>query len=203
MASRSIHPSSSRQSAVPPGTWLQRAAPWPKSNRIRKTFQETQTMADVPLLRCFVDGQWIETPQRFPNINPVNGQLVAQVCEADAATVDRAVQAANRASKETWRTLNTQERAVLLHRIADGIEQRFDDFVQAEVLDTGRPVHQARSLDVARGIANFRTFADLIKTGSSEMFEGNAPDGARIISYVTRKPLGAIGIISPWNLPLL
>ncbi|NYT83999.1 2-hydroxymuconic semialdehyde dehydrogenase [Pollutimonas harenae] len=160
-------------------------------------------MADVPLLRCFVDGQWLETPHRFSNINPVNGQLVSMVCEADAATVQHAVAAANRASQDTWKHLNLNERAALLHRIADGIEQRFDEFVQAEVSDTGRPVHQARSLDVARGIANFRTFADLIKTGSSEMFEGIAPDGAKIINYITRKPLGTVGIISPWNLPLL
>ncbi|MCC2596962.1 2-hydroxymuconic semialdehyde dehydrogenase [Pusillimonas sp. MFBS29] len=160
-------------------------------------------MADVPLLRCFVDGQWLKTPERFANINPVNGQLVNQVCAADTSVVQRAVEAANRASQDTWKTLNVNERAALLHRIADGIERRFDDFVQAEVMDTGRPMHQARSLDVARGIANFRTFADLIKTASSEMFEGIAPDGGRTLNYVTRKPLGIVGIISPWNLPLL
>lgn len=160
-------------------------------------------MADVPLLRCFVDGQWLETPQRFANINPVNGQLIAQVCAADAATVQLAVDAARRASQDTWKSLNINERAALLHRIADGMAQRFDDFVQAEVRDTGRPMHQARSLDVARGIANFRTFADLIKTASSEMFEGIAPDGAKTLNYVTRKPLGTVGIIAPWNLPLL
>src|SRR5690606_32779476 len=65
------------------------------------------------------------------------------------------------------------------------------------------PVHQARSLDVARGIANFRTFADLIKTSSSELYESTLPDGAKMLNYVCRKPLGTIGIVSPWNLPLL
>jgi aminomuconate-semialdehyde/2-hydroxymuconate-6-semialdehyde dehydrogenase len=160
-------------------------------------------MTDLPLLRCFVDGQWVETQHRFPNINPVNGQLIGRVCEADAATVSRAVEAANRASQGTWKTLTVQERSAMLHRIADGIEQRFEDFVAAEVLDTGRPVHQARSLDVARGIANFRTFADLIKTTASEFYESDLPDGARMLNYVSRKPLGTIGVISPWNLPLL
>ncbi|WP_442596001.1 2-hydroxymuconic semialdehyde dehydrogenase [Parapusillimonas sp. JC17] len=160
-------------------------------------------MTDLPLLRCFVDGQWVETHHRFPNINPVNGQLIGRVCEADAATVSRAVEAANRAAQGPWRTLTVQERSALLHRIADGIEQRFEDFVAAEVLDTGRPVHQARSLDVARGIANFRSFADLIKTSSSELYESALPDGAKMLNYVCRKPLGTIGIISPWNLPLL
>lgn len=160
-------------------------------------------MTDLPLLRCFVDGQWVETHHRFPNINPVNGQLIARVCEADAATVSRAVEAANRAAQGPWKTLTVHERSALLHRIADGIEHRFEDFVEAEVLDTGRPVHQARSLDVARGIANFRTFADLIKTASSELYESSLPDGAKMLNYVCRKPLGTIGVISPWNLPLL
>jgi aminomuconate-semialdehyde/2-hydroxymuconate-6-semialdehyde dehydrogenase len=160
-------------------------------------------MTDQPLLRCFVDGQWVETSHRFPNINPVNGQLIGRVCEADAATVSRAVEAAKRASEGTWKTLTVQERASLLHRIADGIEQRFEEFVMAEVRDTGRPVHQARSLDVARGIANFRMFADLIKTSAGELYESALPDGTRMHNYVSRKPLGTIAVISPWNLPLL
>jgi aminomuconate-semialdehyde/2-hydroxymuconate-6-semialdehyde dehydrogenase len=160
-------------------------------------------MASVQLLRCFIDGQWVETDRRFSNVNPVNGEVFAQVCEADAATVQRAIQAANRACSGPWKKFSAVERAAALRRIADGIEQRFEAFVQAEVMDTGRPVHQARSLDVARGIANFRTFADLITTASGDMFESAAPDGAKVINYVTRKPLGTIGIISPWNLPLL
>lgn len=162
-----------------------------------------QGAASTPLLRCFIDGAWVETARTFDNINPVNGQLISRVCEADRDTVNAAISAANRAAKGGWRGTSVTERAALLHRIADGIEQRFDDFVAAEVADTGRPVHQARTLDVARGVANFRTFADLIKTASSEMFESTAADGAKILNYVVRKPLGTIGIISPWNLPLL
>jgi len=157
----------------------------------------------VPLLRCFVDGVWVETGCSFDNINPVDGSVVSRVCEADRHTVDAAIQAARRASRGAWARQGAAQRAAALRRIADGIEQRFDDFVAAEVADTGRPVHQARSLDVARGIANFRSFADLIATAGSEMFEGAAPDGARVLNYVTRKPLGVVGVISPWNLPLL
>ncbi|TEA78252.1 2-hydroxymuconic semialdehyde dehydrogenase [Allopusillimonas ginsengisoli] len=160
-------------------------------------------MVKKSLLRCFVDGQWITTKQRFSNINPVNGEIAGQVCEADAALVDRAVQAARAAQRGPWGSLSTAERAALLHRIADGIEQRFEDFVAAEVLDTGRPVQQARTLDVPRGIANFRSFANLIATASSEMYDSTAADGGRVINYVNRKPLGTVAVISPWNLPLL
>ncbi|OWT58401.1 2-hydroxymuconic semialdehyde dehydrogenase [Candidimonas nitroreducens] len=157
----------------------------------------------VPLLRCFVDGAWVETGRSFDNINPVNGRIVSRVCEADRQTVDAAIQAARRASRGEWGRQSAALRAAALRRIADGIEQRFDDFVAAEVADTGRPVHQARSLDVARGIANFRSFADLIATAGSEMFEGTAADGSKVLNYVARKPLGVVGVISPWNLPLL
>ncbi|HUG57407.1 MAG TPA: aldehyde dehydrogenase family protein, partial [Candidimonas sp.] len=87
-------------------------------------------MASVQLLRCFIDGQWVETAQQFSNINPVNGQVFAQVCEADAATVQQAIQAANRASAGPWKSASAVERAAALCRIADGIEQRFDEFVQ-------------------------------------------------------------------------
>ena len=160
-------------------------------------------MAKLPILRCFVDGQWVSTRKRFPDINPVNGETVAQVCEADSALVERAVQAARAARQGQWASLSAAERAAVLHRIADGIEQRFDDFVAAEVLDTGRPTQLARTLDVPRGIANFRTFANLIATAGSEMYESTSADGARVINYVNRKPLGTVAVIAPWNLPLL
>lgn len=158
---------------------------------------------NVPLLRHYIDGEFVDSARTFPNTSPVNGTLLAHVCEADAALVDRAVTAARRARHGAWGNASAAERAATLHRIADGIEKRFDAFVAAEVTDTGRPVHQARTLDIARGVANFRTFADLVKTAGSELFEMRAGDGSDIMNYVVRKPLGVIGIISPWNLPLL
>src|SRR5690606_30242591 len=139
-------------------------------------------MASVQLLRCFIDGQWVETDQRFSNVNPVNGEVFAQVCEADAATVQQAIQAANRACSGPWRQFSTAERAAALRRIADGIAQRFEAFVQAELMDTGRPVPQGRSLDGARGIANSRTFAALMTTPSRDMSDSAAPDGANFIN---------------------
>lgn len=161
-------------------------------------------MASTPVLRHYVDGAFVATERRFNNVSPVDGHVVAHVCEADSATVDRAVAAARRALREgPWGKTSPAERAAVLHRIADGIQARFDDFVAAEVADTGRPVEQARTLDIARGIANFRTFADLIKTAGSELYEMRTADGAEVMNYVVRKPLGVIGIISPWNLPLL
>jgi aminomuconate-semialdehyde/2-hydroxymuconate-6-semialdehyde dehydrogenase len=87
--------------------------------------------------------------------------------------------------------------------VADEIERRFDDFVDAEVRDTGRPVAQARTLDIPRGAANFRLFADLLSNAPGEFFETETPDGSGAINYTLRKPHGVVAVISPWNLPFL
>lgn len=155
------------------------------------------------LIRNYIDGQFVDSDKRFPNINPVDGTLVANVCEASKADVDNAVAAAHAALSGPWGTMSVAERADWLYRIAAGIEKRFEDFVAAEVADTGRPVKQARTLDVPRGIANFRFFADLIKTANTDCFETTTAGGSRALNYTVRKPLGVIAAISPWNLPIL
>lgn len=155
------------------------------------------------LIRNYVNGRFVESDRRFPNINPVDGSLVAEVCEASKADVDAAVAAARAAVNGAWGSMPVAERAEWLYRIAAGIEARFEEFVAAEVADTGRPVKQARTLDVPRGIANFRFFADLIKTANTECFETTTADGSRALNYTIRKPLGVVAAISPWNLPIL
>jgi aminomuconate-semialdehyde/2-hydroxymuconate-6-semialdehyde dehydrogenase len=155
------------------------------------------------LLRNYIAGDFVASANTFANISPINGATLNQVCEADANLVDQAVQAAKAAQAGPWGQYSAAQRAQLLHKIADGIEQRFDDFVAAEVADTGRPVAQARSLDIARGIANFRTFAELINQAGSECFEMRTGDGHDVFSYSIRKPHGVVAIISPWNLPML
>ncbi|MCI3945901.1 2-hydroxymuconic semialdehyde dehydrogenase [Pseudomonas syringae] len=157
----------------------------------------------LQLLRNYVSGEFVASKQTFPNVSPIDGRTLSQVCEADSLLVDRAVAAAKAAQSGPWAKFSASERAQMLHRIADGIERRFDDFVAAEVADTGRPVHQARSLDIARGIHNFRTFAELINQAGSECFEMRAGDGSDVFSFSVRKPHGVVAIISPWNLPML
>ncbi|MGH8804673.1 MAG: aldehyde dehydrogenase family protein, partial [Polaromonas sp.] len=154
-------------------------------------------------IRNYVAGEFVTTAKQFPNISPINGARLAEVHEADAALVDRAVQAARAALNGPWGKMAPAERAAVLHKVADGIERRFEEFVAAEVADTGRPVAQARSLDVYRGMANFRTFADLARLAGGETYEMRTADGQDIMNYTVRKPLGVVGIISPWNLPLL
>jgi aminomuconate-semialdehyde/2-hydroxymuconate-6-semialdehyde dehydrogenase len=150
----------------------------------------------------FIDGQFVAGKSEFADVNPADGSVIAQVAEADQSLVDDAVLAARKAFR-VWGQLSIRERAARLHRVADAIESRFDCFVAAEVTDTGKPRALASKLDVPRAMANFRAFADAIKAAGLESFQTETPDGKSALNYAVRKPLGVVGIITPWNLPLL
>ena len=136
-------------------------------------------------------------------MNPADGSVIAQVSEADRDLVDRAVQSAREALNREWGRSSVRERAARLRKVADAMESRFDCFVAAEVADTGKPISLASKLDVPRAAANFRVFADLISTAGIESFQTETADGKSALNYAVRKPLGVVGIITPWNLPLL
>jgi aminomuconate-semialdehyde/2-hydroxymuconate-6-semialdehyde dehydrogenase len=154
-------------------------------------------------LSHYVDGAFVASGEAFEKRSPVDGRLVAMVPAADAQTVDAAVAAARRALKGEWGRLALADRVKLLHRVAEAIERRFDEFVDAEIADTGRPLAQARTLDVPRAAANFRVFADLIRNAPTETFQTDTADGAGALNYAVRRPVGVVGVIVPWNLPLL
>lgn len=139
----------------------------------------------------------------FADINPAHGGLVGYVEEASADDVDAAVQAARAALKGPWGKMSIDDRAKLLHRVASRIEERFDEFLRAEILDTGKPVSMASHLDIPRGGANFRVFADILKHQPGEFFSMPTPDGGEAINYSLRVPRGVVAVICPWNLPFL
>lgn len=151
----------------------------------------------------YIDGQYVRGKREFADLNPADGSVIAHVTEADESQVDDAVHAARMALHGEWGELRVRERAARLHKVADEIEARFDCFVAAEVADTGKPISLASRLDVPRAAANFRVFADLIKTAGLESFQTDTSDGKSALNYAVRKPLGVVGIITPWNLPLL
>lgn len=159
--------------------------------------------ADATLAH-FIDGRFVKTARRvFENISPIDGAVVGLVPEADSAVVDDAVKAARAALRGPWSKMSDQQRAAILHKVADGITRRFDDFLKAEILDTGKPASLASHIDVPRGAANFSVFANQVLTLSSETFRMTTPDGAGALNYAIRMPRGVIAVISPWNLPLL
>ncbi|WP_199541918.1 2-hydroxymuconic semialdehyde dehydrogenase [Paraburkholderia kururiensis] len=157
----------------------------------------------IPLIRNFIDGEYLDGTRWFDKRSPLNHAVIARVAEAGREQVDAAVQAARAALHGPWGTMTVNERVDVLYALADGINRRFDDFLAAEVADTGKPMSLARHIDIPRGAANFRVFADVVKNVPTEFFEMSTPDGAGAINYAMRRPVGVVGVICPWNLPLL
>jgi len=157
----------------------------------------------MKLLDSYVDGRFVRGNNEFADVNPADGSVVAQVSEASAELVDEAVAAARQTLRGEWEHFGVRERAAMMYKVAEGIEKRFDCFVQAEIADTGKPIALASRLDIPRGAANFRAFADLIKNANLESYETETADGRRALNFAHRRPVGVVGVITPWNLPLL
>lgn len=157
------------------------------------------------VIHNFVAGRFVEpdADRLYDKTNPANGRLVGRVHEADEALVDRAVRSARVALDAGWATSPVNDRTALLRRAADRIEERFEEFVAAEVADTGKPITQARELDVARALTNFRTFADVVGAAGQQSYLTDLAGGRQALNYAVRKPLGVVAVIVPWNLPLL
>ncbi|WP_299950538.1 2-hydroxymuconic semialdehyde dehydrogenase [Hyphomonas sp. BRH_c22] len=153
----------------------------------------------------FINGKYVKgtSGEVFENRSPVDGSLISLVHEARQDEVDQAVMAARRALKGPWGKMSMAERSAILYKVAEGIEARFDEFLRAECADTGKPWNMASHIDIPRGAANFKIFADLIKNVPDEVFDMPTPDGAGALNYAARGPKGVIAVISPWNLPLL
>jgi aminomuconate-semialdehyde/2-hydroxymuconate-6-semialdehyde dehydrogenase len=153
----------------------------------------------------FIDGGYVTGLERntFENRSPVDGSLVSHIDLATKDDVDRAVAAARAAMKGPWGKMSLDERCKLLHKIADRINERFDEFLEAEIRDTGKPTTLASHIDIPRGAANFRIFADAVKNASTETFVQDTADGGQALNYSIRKPKGVIAVVCPWNLPLL
>ncbi|MCR8547413.1 2-hydroxymuconic semialdehyde dehydrogenase [Salipiger sp. P9] len=153
----------------------------------------------------FIDGAFTagSSGRIFDNISPVTGKKIGIVHEGLKPEVDAAVAAARAALTGPWGHMPMAERSALLHAVADEINRRFEDFLEAEILDTGKPRSLAAHVDIPRGAANFKIFADLVKNVPTESFMLETPDGAGALNYGVRKPKGVIAVISPWNLPLL
>ncbi len=151
----------------------------------------------------FIDGDFVATDKTFANRAPVDNRVLGLVHEAGAAEVDAAVRAARAALDGPWGQMSVVKRVELLHAVADEINRRFDDFLAAEIADTGKPLSLASHIDIPRGAANFKVFADVIKNVPTESFEMTTPDGGTAINYALRSPLGVVAVVCPWNLPLL
>ena len=147
----------------------------------------------------YIDGKLVApiSEQYLDNVEPATGKVYSLIPDSNAADVELAVTAAKKAFP-AWSTCGNMERSKVLLRISALIEQNLDAFALAESIDNGKPVKLAATVDIPRAVDNFHFFATAIEHFASEshFMEKTA------VNYTLRRPIGVVGCISPWNLPL-
>ncbi len=148
----------------------------------------------------YIDGALVPaaSAQYFDNYKPSTGEVYAAIADSDTADVAAAVAAAE-AAFYRWSACGVETRARHLNRLADYIEQHLEDFAYAEAVDNGKPIALARTMDIPRAVHNLRFFASAVEQYASESHFTEQPTA---INYTLRRPIGVVGCISPWNLPL-
>lgn len=150
-------------------------------------------------IQNFINGSYCEPAKGnyIENYEPATGMVYCQIPDSTEEDIAQAVACAEKAFP-IWSTMSAEERGAILMRISLGIEKRMDEFVAAESRDNGKPLSLAAHVDIPRAVANFHFFATACEHVSSEshLMEGVG------VNFTTRKPIGIVGCISPWNLPL-
>ncbi|MBE3593789.1 MAG: aldehyde dehydrogenase [Candidatus Carbobacillus altaicus] len=151
--------------------------------------------------RLFINGEFVESSsgKRFKNINPATEEELGWVEEASKEDVDRAVKAARKALQGPWGKMSIRERIQLVRKVGDLILERLDEFARLETLDTGKPLSLSKQLDIPRAAYNFHFFADYLHSVGTEAYQMDQTQ----LHYAIRRPVGVVGLINPWNLPLL
>jgi aldehyde dehydrogenase (NAD+) len=152
--------------------------------------------------RLLIDGQWIEGSKNFDTVNPATGEVLTQVAEASSAEVDRAVAAARNAFENrtgAWRKMSASERGRLIWKLADLVEKNIDEVAELETLDNGKPIFESRYVDIPMVVDVLRYYA-----GWATKIQGETVNTFETaFTYTVREPVGVVGLIIPWNFPLL
>src|SRR5712675_2093266 len=149
-----------------------------------------------------IDGQWVDGAKTFDTVNPATGEVLTQIAEGSGADVDRAVAAARRALEDRngpWRKMSASERGRLIWKLADLLEKNIDEFAELETLDNGKPIFESRYVDMPMVADVLRYYAGLATKIHGETV--NTLENA--FTYTLGEPVGVVGLIIPWNFPLL
>ncbi len=167
--------------------------------RIIYTFTRIMNLTNFQYIQNYIGGEFVEPLSKIytDNINPATGEKFGQIPNSNREDVDFAVQAAQKAFT-TWSVTSTEVRFKIMNRIAELIDENLDALALAETTDNGKPLWLSKRVDIPRASSNFRFFATGIMHFSTEshVMEDKA------INYTMRQPIGVVGCISPWNLPL-
>lgn len=163
---------------------------------------KAMAQSSVGPTKLLIDNEWVNSAsgKTFTTVSPATGEPIAQVAEADAADVDRAVQAARAAfHRDDWAKMPAAGRGALLMRLADLMEKHIDDLARLESLDSGKPLMIARHLDVPFTIGVYRYYA-----GWADKVHGKTiPIAGPYLCFTRHEPVGVVGQITPWNFPLV
>ncbi|MEW9670945.1 aldehyde dehydrogenase [Ammoniphilus sp. 3BR4] len=164
---------------------------------------QEKTANQVKPIEClhFINGQYMasNTGKTFNNINPATEEVLGKVAEGGKEEIDLAVAAARRALNGPWKKMTQNDRIAVIRRIGDIILERKEELAALESMDTGKPFWLANTIDIPRSAYNFHFFADYLRSMGTEAYQTD--DVA--LNYSIRRPVGVVGLINPWNLPLL
>jgi aldehyde dehydrogenase len=148
----------------------------------------------------YIGGEWVPAAdgRTFDNTSPINGKVICSVARSQAVDVERALDAAHKA-KDAWGKTSVAQRAVLLNRIADRMEDNLDLLALAETWDNGKPIRETTNADIPLAIDHFRYFAGAIRAQQGSLSEIDHDT----VAYHFHEPLGVVGQIIPWNFPIL
>src|ERR1700737_3300555 len=162
----------------------------------------TATKSKIEPGRLLIGGEWLSTSKTFDTVNPATGEVITQIASAGAQEVDRAVQAARKAFDDRggpWQKMSASERGRILWRLADLIEGNIVEIAELETLDNGKPIFESRYVDLPMVIDVLRYYA-----GWATKIHGETVNTVETaFTYTLREPVGVVGLIVPWNFPLL
>ncbi len=162
-----------------------------------------QAAADLkPRGQSFIDGKFVEAAsgKQFDAINPATGKTLASVASCDRADVELAVKSARRAFESgVWSRRSPSERKKVLQRFGELMLSHADELALLETLNMGKPISDARSIDVPGSANTILWYAEAI----DKIYDEIAPTGSGALGMITREPVGVVAAVVPWNFPLL
>lgn len=152
--------------------------------------------------KAFIDGRYVDSAsgKTFDCVSPRDGKVLAQIAACDTEDVDRAVAAARKSFESgVWRDQHPRDRKKVLLKLAALIEQNADELALLETLDMGKPIRDSRTIDIPLSARCVQYYGEAI----DKLYDEVGPSGPNSMSLILREPLGVIGVVVPWNFPLM
>lgn len=150
--------------------------------------------------KLFINNEWVDAEggKTFTSTNPCTGEVIAEMAYASVEDTRKAIAAA-KAAFPAWAALDVESRAKYLHRVADILESRLEEFARWEAMDTGKPISETRTIDIPLAIRAFHFHADNMKALNGKVIP---VPGQPLFDYTSYEPYGVVGSIAPWNFPI-